>query len=445
MKLADPKTGTGGLTVFAVTLLGLTACLFQNQEGEEELETYQGVRAFLFPDVFSLESLALEADTDDALVTGAQELAESGDLQGARVMLTSAPEPDAEQARDYWLLLAHIHNALGDPDAARSSLSEILRLPDIETRLTLSCWHLLRELGHEPPPDVADQILGVVVDVAAEGDGMITTVAGYVDGTPRLLASNGTGVLGESRDFSGLPRFAARNLVESARSLAGSFPRVEDHDLPPFGSIRISLLTPGGIRARTEKIDALSKDFSRTAGAGQQVMGALVPLLGRGDDGTDAETFRRQEEEREAAALAAAVRAADTARLGLLLEEVDADVQDGNGATALMTAAHLGSTEAARILIGAGVNLETRDSSGYTALMYAANAGQLEVAEALVEAGGGGERRRQRPLHAGSCSPPSMAFSRSSRCSPSTARIPSSRATTVCPRSASQSKTATSP
>ncbi len=88
-----------------------------------------------------------------------------------------------------------------------------------------------------------------------------------------------------------------------------------------------------------------------------------------------------------------AVTAGDAARVRTLLAAgADCNQRNGDGATALMLAAHAGRLDLVKALIDAGADVNARDERGWGALTKAAynadlDRGFAEVAQALIEAG----------------------------------------------------------
>jgi hypothetical protein len=73
----------------------------------------------------------------------------------------------------------------GKKEEAKSCLRGVLSLPKLETRVQLWIWSGLRELGEQPDPKSAWEILGVVFEVPMQG--AYDTLAAYQDGTARYL------------------------------------------------------------------------------------------------------------------------------------------------------------------------------------------------------------------------------------------------------------------
>jgi hypothetical protein len=92
------------------------------------------------------------------------------------------------------------HLAAGRRSEAIECWLEILRHPGLEARHYLQAWHLLRMQGHRPAPELAKQVIGVVVEVAMpEG---LDLLAAYSDHSARYANFSGAAVVWEHPDDS---------------------------------------------------------------------------------------------------------------------------------------------------------------------------------------------------------------------------------------------------
>lgn len=146
----------------------------------------------------------------------------------------------------------------GDVEGARQAIRPILTMPDLETRVFLQACHTLRELGDEPPPGKAKDVLGVVVEVGMPKG--LDIVAAYRDHRARYFNYSGAGVLWERRDDSldGL----IDELLQAGMLVAQAIgpwkqPRPPE---PKSGNVRINLLTPSGIHLGQGPVEALNQD-----------------------------------------------------------------------------------------------------------------------------------------------------------------------------------------
>ena len=86
----------------------------------------------------------------------------------------------------------------------------------------------------------------------------------------------------------------------------------------------------------------------------------------------------------------------EVAKSDALVLEALKHVAAVKGASLMLTAALIGSADAVRILIEAGVHKETMDDYGYTALMLAAENGQAQVIQTLIAMGANTEIKDSR-------------------------------------------------
>lgn len=134
----------------------------------------------------------------------------------------------------------------------------ILEQPALEPRQYLQAWHFLRQHGEQPAPDIAKQILGVVVEVAMpEG---LDLLAAYPDHSARYYNYSGAGVVWEHPDTSLDSQIdqllaAARQVVSKIGPWGQARPAP-----PPRGQIRMSFLTPSGLHFGQGPMDTLSRD-----------------------------------------------------------------------------------------------------------------------------------------------------------------------------------------
>ncbi len=122
-----------------------------------------------------------------------------------------------------------------------------------ESRMILASWAKLRSQGINPKPDTADQLLGVIVEIAEyqkEADNTVyMAISGYKDGDTRFFTSLGGGNIGEK--WSTEMRDAVRVFVNSAEKFVLKAAIEKEHPLPKSGKIRFVFLTPAGARSLT--------------------------------------------------------------------------------------------------------------------------------------------------------------------------------------------------
>jgi hypothetical protein len=154
--------------------------------------------------------------------------------------------------------LARSHLASGSPSTAVACWRQILEQPDLEPRQSLQAWHFLRQYGHQPPPDTAKQILGVVVEVAMpEG---LDLLAAYPDHSARYYNYSGAGVVWERPDTS--LDSTIDPLLEASRQVVVQIGPWEEARPapPPSDQARLSFLTPSGLHFGQGPMAALLRD-----------------------------------------------------------------------------------------------------------------------------------------------------------------------------------------
>jgi hypothetical protein len=123
---------------------------------------------------------------------------------------------------------------------------EIAETPRLESRHYLQAWHFLRKMNIQPPPELANKVYGVVVEVClATGPEL---VAGYTDHTARYLHSSGGGVVWEAPDSS--LNEPIDRLLEAGAAAAAVIPAMNQaRPNPPkeVNAVQICILTPSGI------------------------------------------------------------------------------------------------------------------------------------------------------------------------------------------------------
>ena len=153
---------------------------------------------------------------------------------------------------------ARSHLATGNQNAAIDCWRQIIQQSDLEPRHHLQAWHFLRQQGQQPPPELAKQVLGVVVEVGMpEG---LDIIAAYKDGSARYYNYSGAGIVWEHPDTSIDP--SINPLFEVGSQVVQHIgvwnqPRPP---VPPRDHARISLLTPSGLHFGQGELAALSKD-----------------------------------------------------------------------------------------------------------------------------------------------------------------------------------------
>jgi hypothetical protein len=186
-------------------------------------------------------------------------------------------EASGKPAKPLWTRLAKVAAQVAQGQQ-RPAIEELYRLLDDEGEDARSCfqfWNYLRQLGEQPGPAVATRPLGLVIEHARHGGPEI--LAAYWDGTARMMAAGGDfRMYTEPAPFmvADVRRWlrVCRPLAETVEPLKGPRPP------PPSGSrVRITVLTPGGLRTREGAWDALWEDG--VCGPVMEMAGALTERL----------------------------------------------------------------------------------------------------------------------------------------------------------------------
>ena len=165
-----------------------------------------------------------------------------------------------------------------DSKLAIEALQDVLAMPQMEPRIILQAWHLLRELGVKPPQDQAKQVLGVVAEVGMpKGTDL---VAGYADHCARYWNFSGAGVVWE-RPNDSLDGLIDDLLNKGTAAILRLGPWKETRPpAPPNGVARINFLTPSGLHFGQGPMNILAKDAigGPALASAYQLMKALMEL-----------------------------------------------------------------------------------------------------------------------------------------------------------------------
>jgi hypothetical protein len=139
----------------------------------------------------------------------------------------------------------------GKPEKAKQVLKQLLADPGEEVRTKLWAWNCLRQLGEKPPPNVANQVQGIVMEVPV-GENWIDTLAAYSDGRVRYLNGQGGGngqggaIIWETPEEKRISSLVA-TFISAGKPIVAMAPVYEKHQPAKNDVVRISLLTYGGI------------------------------------------------------------------------------------------------------------------------------------------------------------------------------------------------------
>jgi hypothetical protein len=226
------------------------------EQGKLE-EAILHVRDLLYCDKSLDEALDIFTENDEAVGRAVADV-RAKEYARARATLRGL-KGRGESAEDlpYWLALAAAHKGEGNAEEARAAARR--PVSSEETRVRLQAWSVLRELGESPPAEQADEVLGVVVEVAL--DEGVAIIAGYNDGRARLFFSRGGGVIGDSHPEPA--QKAAKELTRTAAPLASSLAAGSRQALPANGRVRFTLLTPSCARVAEDDTDRVEESGHR--------------------------------------------------------------------------------------------------------------------------------------------------------------------------------------
>jgi hypothetical protein len=170
------------------------------------------------------------------------------------------PGESASSDAEPWLSFAQAREALNadQTQEAVRLFQAVLAMPKLESRHYLQAWHFLREADVQPSEAIGRNLLGVVVEVALpEG---LDLLAAYADGTARYLNHGGAAVIWEAPDNSLYTQIdtvlrAGQAVVDQIGTWDGPRPPA-----PATGQVRISMLTPNGLRFGQAPFDTLASD-----------------------------------------------------------------------------------------------------------------------------------------------------------------------------------------
>jgi hypothetical protein len=172
--------------------------------------------------------------------------------------------PPASSAMDLgepWASFVHAKNALraGETAGAISTWRRIADTPGLESRYYAQAWFFLRGQGVTPPAEIANRLLGVVVEVEM-GGGAMDLLAAYADHTARYYNYRGAGVVWE-HPTPALDGHIDALLNNSQRVVQMTAPREGERPATlASGEARLNFITPGGMHFGQGLLKELSAD-----------------------------------------------------------------------------------------------------------------------------------------------------------------------------------------
>lgn len=156
---------------------------------------------------------------------------------------------------------------------AKKHLRAAMEHPKAEVRMRLWAWNALRELGERPPPDIAREVHGVVLEIPV--DDWLDTLAVYSDGRVRYVNGKSGAIIWEDTGPSDIHTLAAE-VVRAAGPLVGKARPVGKH-LPMSMSVtRVTLLTYSGMYVAEGDMDYPSGDVGAVFRAAERLFLTLL-------------------------------------------------------------------------------------------------------------------------------------------------------------------------
>ncbi len=144
------------------------------------------------------------------------------------------------------------------PDQAVTELRKVLEIKNLDARVYLQAWHCLRTLGVLLPKEITAQIKGMVVEAAL--DQGLDLVAAYIDHSARYYNYSGAGIVWDISDPA--INQIIDDLLKAGQEIINRIglwdqPRPP---APPKGSVRINLLTFGGLYFGQASFETMASD-----------------------------------------------------------------------------------------------------------------------------------------------------------------------------------------
>jgi len=247
------------LLAAALTLAALSGCAHRPAKPDSSestdrppREAVELIRDMSFADQdldVLLAQITLVGDANRAV-----ELLNAGKVQEAAKVMT----PEARHAAGPGAALAdaRIKQRLGDAKGAEEALRGVLRETGIEARWRLWAAHALKQMGAKLDEDVADVLLGVVVETP--GDAGLETLAIYPDLNMRYIPEDGP-ILGYDPEDGRLNEAIAA-IGPPAQAVYLKAPLVAEGPRPALvkDEFRFTFLTPRGPRRVRESLDTVN-------------------------------------------------------------------------------------------------------------------------------------------------------------------------------------------
>lgn len=225
------------------------------------------LRELLFPD-WDLEALLMNVDpSKEDEFSYVMAAIQSGQSEEAEEWLAN------EIKRYPWVLLAaaFVKLKMNEPAEAGRLLRAVTLISN-EARLRLWAWHNLRQIGKYPSPELARQVLGVVIEVPFQD--RTDVLAAYADGSARYINHQGGMIVWDRLDEVITP--LVMNVIREAQPVGSAQEDRGDDPMRP-DEARLSMLTPGGIHV-WQGVPAENPALSQTFAGMADLLRALVQI-----------------------------------------------------------------------------------------------------------------------------------------------------------------------
>lgn len=196
--------------------------------------------------------------------------------EDAYTLLQGAATPNRENPYRS-LALAFAMKQSGRDDEARQTLRSLTSSNDVDSRVQLWAWLALRIMGEQLDPNLIYRTLGVIIQVQIPEQERVEILAAYLDGRVRHVTTSGQLVVWDRTegDISNM----ARNVVYTAQTIARDLPSEQQRESLKENTVRISLLTVGGIRVVEESAARIKTSVIFSVyNAGTELLNALLAI-----------------------------------------------------------------------------------------------------------------------------------------------------------------------
>jgi tetratricopeptide (TPR) repeat protein len=217
------------------------------------------IKAQLFADQTLVNLLpTIDSQGDGEFETALQRFETKAFQEGYDLLLVS---PEKNRTNPYRsLALAYALQQLGREDEAKQALRQLTTTATVTSQIQLLAWLALRSMGEELDPSVIYRVLGVILEVQLPEHDAVEVLATYLDGRVWYISHTGNILLWDLTEGEISDR--ARNVIYTAQAIARDFPSEQARPPVNTDSIRISLLTCGGIRVLEDNATRVKQQTS---------------------------------------------------------------------------------------------------------------------------------------------------------------------------------------